>query len=93
MTVLVMTVLVMTVLVMTVLVMTVLVMTACGVCLKNSFEFISYTPENSQLFLVGPAGVGRIIKAPVVSINLTGEHWTGLICISADSDDGFHLVL
>jgi hypothetical protein len=31
----------------------------------------------------------RIVKAPMVTIHLTGEHWTRLVCLAANSNDRF----
>ena len=68
-------------------------MTTCRVGFKNLPEFIPYTPKNSKLLLITSDGIGRILKAPMMAVDLAGKYRASLISITANGNDGFHLLL
>jgi hypothetical protein len=69
----------------------VLIAPACGIDFKGVLYLVSNAAENRQLLFFRPACVSRIIKAPMVPVDLAGKHRTDLVCLSADGDDSLHL--
>jgi len=69
-----------------------LIPAAGGVGIEHTSHLISDAAENGELLLLRARGVSRIIKAPVVTMRLSGEHRTGLVGVSTDRDDGFYRV-
>jgi hypothetical protein len=69
------------------------VFAAGGVGLEDALDFIAHAAEDLHLFLLGASGVGGVVEAPVVAIELAGEHGAGLVGIAADGDDGLNLLV
>ena len=64
----------------------------CGVGFEDTADFVADTAEDSHLFLVAAFGMSRVVEAPVVTIDLPGEHGAHLIRIAADGDHRFHVL-
>jgi hypothetical protein len=63
---------------------------SCGIGFKHELDLITDSAEFVEDFLLGSRGVGRIIKAPVKAVKLSGEHRAGLIGVAADGDHGIN---
>lgn len=63
---------------------------AGGIRLEYSPNFIPHPAEDSEFFFLSSGGMRRIVERPVVPVHLARKHWTRLIRIAADRDDGFH---
>lgn len=64
----------------------------CGIGSKDFRDLITHAAEDGELFFLGAGGVGGVVEGPVVAVHLAGEDGAGLVGVSADGDDGFHLV-
>ena len=64
-----------------------LVASPVGVSLEHHFDLIPHLPEHGQLFLIRARRVCRVIKPPMMAVQLTGENWAGLVGVAADCDD------
>lgn len=60
--------------------------------MEDSGDFVADSAEDVHLLVFAAAGVGGIIKAPVVAVHLAGEQWTDLVGITTDGDHGLDLV-
>jgi len=50
-----------------------MISTAFGVGRENAANFVPHAPEHDQLLFVGAGGVRRIVKAPMVAVQLAGN--------------------
>ena len=69
-----------------------LIETTSSVGFEHAFDLIADAAEDLHLLVLGSGGVGGIVEAPVVAIELAGEHRTRLISITTDSDDGLDVL-
>lgn len=58
-----------------------------AICLKCLPNFIANASEHGQFLIVRSFRVRGIIEGPVVAIDLTREHWAGLVGVAANGDD------
>lgn len=56
-------------------------------------DLIPHPAKDRKLLGIGPDGVGRVIKAPVMTVHLTWKGRARLIGVAADSDDGFNILM
>lgn len=68
------------------------VFAAGGVGLEDAADFIAHPAEDLHLLLLASSGVGGIVEAPVVAVELAGKHGAGLVGIAADGDDGLDVL-
>lgn len=57
---------------------------------ERAEDFVPHSAEDVESLFVCSLCVRRIVEGPVVSRNLTGKSWTGLIGAAADGDDSVH---
>ena len=61
-----------------------------GIGLEHAADFVAHAAEDDELLVVTADGVCGIVEAPVMPVQLPGEHRAGLVRVAADSDDGLH---
>jgi hypothetical protein len=64
----------------------------CGIGFEDSADFIAYAAEYGHLLGFCAGGVGGVIEAPMVAIDLAGEVGADLVGIPADGDDGLYVL-
>lgn len=62
-------------------------MPAGGIRFKNQLNLVAHTAKLVENFIFGSRGMGRIIEAPMVAVQLTREHGAGLVGIATDRYD------
>ena len=63
---------------------------AFGVGRELAADFVSYSAENRELFLLGSGCMGRIVERPVMTIELPGKNGTCRVSVAANGDDCFY---
>ena len=61
---------------------------AGSVGFEDAADFVADLAENFELFFLGAGGVSRVVKGPVVAVELAGEDGADLVSVAADGDDG-----
>src|SRR5437868_6262897 len=64
-----------------------LIAPALAVGSEDPADFVPHAAEHGQLCLIGSGGVRRIIKAPMMAVDLTGKDRTGLVGVATHRDD------
>ena len=62
------------------------------VSFKDAPDLIAHATKDRVLLGLGPSRVCGIIEAPVVAIDLSGEHRARLISIAAHGDHGLNVL-
>ncbi len=70
----------------------VLIAPACGIGFENALYFVTNTAKDRELILVRALRLRGIIKPPMITVHLAWEHWTSLIGVPADRNDGLNLI-
>ena len=58
----------------------------CSVRFKDTADLIPHPPKHRELFLIRPNSMGRVIKGPVMAIELTRKDRAYLIRVAANRD-------
>ena len=58
-----------------------------GVGAENKLDLVSHAAEFRHDFFIRAGSMSRIVKAPVLPVDLARKHRTGLIGVAADGDD------
>ena len=64
-----------------------------GVGVEDDLDLIAHAAECVSNFFLRSCGVGGVVEAPVVAVQLPWEHRAGLVGIAADGDDGIDFSL
>ena len=70
-----------------------LVFSAGSVGFEDAPDFVPYSAENGELLFLGSGRVRRVVKAPVMPVELPGKQRARLIGVAADRDHRLHVLV